>query len=240
MLGIPYISSRYFRMVEIFHRFLIRVSYKTTKLFYRNRFNVTILSCTKIKTTKNFKWVVRTKICTNENYPLYGTLLPNAHHWNHRYAAFVYIIVIFRGASRWYHWHSPPSPLGVWRGVPAWQEARPGDIQVAEWGTHDGQIQTGLQGRTLCLCVSMWGEVWGKWKRACAVCGLATAFNSIIYTVQYSNDLITAALWCTGHVPWWCEGGGGCPHLPRGQTRCRYLERNQTDQAEVHSQRSVL
>ena len=42
-----------------------RTKIKTTKLFYSNRFYVTILSCTKIR-------VVRTSICTNENYSLYG------------------------------------------------------------------------------------------------------------------------------------------------------------------------
>ncbi len=58
-------------MVEIFVYFVLKSITRKLKISLNNNVNmfyVTMLSCTNIK----FKLVVHTKICTTENYPLYG------------------------------------------------------------------------------------------------------------------------------------------------------------------------
>ncbi len=81
-------------MVEIFVYFVSIVQHhtkiKTTKLFYCNTINMTILSCT------NINWAVYTKICTNKNYPLYGIFAcsGNTVHTQQVYPPFQIQVVI--------------------------------------------------------------------------------------------------------------------------------------------------
>ena len=71
-----------FRMVEIFVYFVLKSIIRKFKLANISVFYVTMLSCDEYLNYEILKWVhvVHTKMCTNENYPLYGTAIWWIHH----------------------------------------------------------------------------------------------------------------------------------------------------------------